>query len=348
MDTILITGGCGYIGSHTALHFLKHTDKKIIIVDNLSSGFLENFDYLDKKYPNRLVLEKIDLSDLASLEALFKKQNFSTLLHFAAALSVEESTRLPLWYYQNNTINTTNLFVLCLKYGVKKFIFSSTAAVYGEPKNLDNGITEDAHLMPINPYGASKMMSERILIDGLMDIQNKIGLKLGILRYFNVAGASMDNKDLFKNDGLGQRSKNATHLIKVALECATKKREKMAIFGTDYPTKDGTCIRDYIHIDDLASAHLCVHDYLDSIENGEFEIFNVGYGCGHSVKEVIENIKLITKQDFCIELKPPRAGDPAKLIANVEKIFKKTNWKPQFNSLETIIKSAYEWECYLS
>lgn len=348
MGTILITGGCGYIGSHTAQHFLKYTDAKIIILDNLSSGFLESFTYLNQKYPNRLSLERLDLSDLASLESLFKSQQFSAVLHFAAAISVEESTRLPFFYYQNNTINTANLFGFCLKYGVRKFIFSSTAAVYGDPEPMSSGIHEITKTAPINPYGVSKMMSERILMDTTRSLENPSGLKLGILRYFNVAGASMDNQNLAQNGGLGQRSKNATHLIKVALECATQKRERISIFGTDYPTPDGTCIRDYIHIDDLASAHLSVFHYLDTLQNRESEVFNVGYGKGYSVKEVIDSVKNTIGRDFQVEIEGPRTGDPAVLVANVEKILNKTDWKPQYDNLETIIKSAYEWEYYLS
>ena len=341
METILITGGCGYIGSHTIFHFLKNTKKNLIILDNLSTGFQENFDYLSKVFPNRLKLIQQDLGNQSMLEEIFKTSSIECVLHFAAALSVEESTQKPLHYYVNNTFNTLILIQTCIKFGVKNFIFSSTAAVYGEPKIPNSGITEDSLLSPINPYGASKMMSERIL----KDISQKENFNAVILRYFNVAGASMDNKNLDKNGGLGQRSKNATHLIKVALECATHKREKMAIFGTNYPTPDGTCIRDYIHIDDLASAHLHAYYYL--IEKQETEIFNVGYSQGYSVAEVIKEVKNVTGVDFKVEIKPPRCGDPASLIANNQKILEKTQWKPQFNQLSTIIKSAYEWECYL-
>ncbi len=341
MQNILITGGCGYIGSHTALCFLKNTNKNIVVVDNLSTGFRQNFDFLDKKFPGRLSLIEQDLKDVKSLEKLFKEKNFEMILHFAGALSVEESMRLPLFYYQNNTANTLSLTHLCVQYNVKKFIFSSTAAVYGEPANED-GITEDAPISPINAYGASKAMSERIL----QDSAKVSGLRVGILRYFNVAGANMDND--FKKGALGQRSKIATHLIKIATECASGKREKMAIFGTDYPTPDGTCIRDYIHIDDLASAHLQVADFLNSLNPAESEIFNVGYGRGYSVKEVVDLVKKVTQKDFVVTLQGRRSGDPAKLIANANKIRAKTRWTPKFASLEAIIKSAYVWECYLN
>ncbi|CBG39275.1 UDP-glucose 4-epimerase GalE [Helicobacter mustelae] len=331
MEKILVTGGCGYIGSHTLLEFLEQTDCEFLLIDDLSTGFRENLAFLQAKFPHRIEFFCLDLADHHEVEKIFSSQKIEGVLHFAAALSVEESTKNPLFYYKNNTLNTTFLLELCSKYQVSFFIFSSTAAVYGQP-DFDV-ISEDFPLQPINPYGASKMMSERIL----QDLSNTSDLKFGILRYFNVAGANSIGEM-----GLGQRSKNATHLIKVAVECATKKRTKMGVFGDDYPTKDGTCIRDYIHINDLASAHLSAYQFLK--HTGQSEIFNVGYSRGYSVKEIIESVKRVTKQDFLVEEMPRRAGDPAKLIANNQKILRLTNWRPKFDDIEMIIKSAYEWE----
>lgn len=340
MASILITGGCGYIGSHTLLEFLKNTNHNFLVVDNLSTGFIQNLQYLQNHFPNRITFFDLDLKETQKIEKIFQNHQIECVLHFAASLSVEESTRLPLDYYKNNTINTTHLIELCTKYNVNKFIFSSTAAVYGQPEGDFKAIDENFSLNPINPYGTSKMMSEFVL----KDTSKVYDLNYVILRYFNVAGANIDN-DFKALGGLGQRSKNATHLIKVALECASGKREKMGIYGTDYDTNDGTCIRDYIHINDLASAHLSAYNYL--VNEKKSNIFNVGYSKGYSVQEVIDKVKEVTKQDFLVEILERRAGDPAKLIANNEKILKSTDWKPKYNNLETIIQSAYNFELYL-
>ncbi len=341
MSYILVTGGCGYIGSHTVFEFLQKTQNKILIFDNLSTGFKENLIFLQQEFQDRVKFFEADLNHLEQLEEIFKKNQILCVLHFAASLIVEESTKNPLLYYQNNTLNTTHLIKLCIQYKVKNFIFSSTAAVYGEPKGVFDSIDENFSLSPINPYGNSKMMSEKIL----QDVSSVHDFCYIALRYFNVAGANAYHQDLIKKGGLGQRSKNATHLIKVAIECATKKREKMGIFGSDYPTEDGTCIRDYLHISDLASAHLSAFNYL--LKHQTSNIFNVGYSKGYSVAEVIDAVKRVTKQDFLVEKLPRRAGDPAKLIANNQKFLTLTDWKPQYNNLDFIIQSAYEWEKYL-
>ncbi|WP_104696906.1 MULTISPECIES: UDP-glucose 4-epimerase GalE [unclassified Helicobacter] len=341
MDTILVTGGCGYIGSHTILEFLEKTQNHIIIVDNLSTGFLDNFNYLKSIFKERITFLEINLNEIEKLEEVFRNNKIKCILHFAASLIVEESTKNPLLYYGNNVINTIYLAQLCIKYGVKNFIFSSTAAVYGEPKGNFEKINEDFFPCPINPYGSSKLMSEKIL----EDMSRVYDFNYIALRYFNVAGASMKNQLDIHKSGLGQRSKKATHLIKIALECAVGKREKMGIFGNDYDTEDGTCIRDYLHIDDLASAHLSAYDYL--LENKKSNIFNVGYSKGYSVAEVINAVKTITKQDFIVENQPRRLGDPAKLIADNKKILELTNWIPKYDNLNTIIQSAYEWEKYI-
>ncbi|MBR4141083.1 MAG: UDP-glucose 4-epimerase GalE, partial [Campylobacter sp.] len=229
----------------------------------------------------------------------------------------------------NNTANAINLIALCQKYGVKNFIFSSTAATYGEPET--GVVSEESPQNPINPYGRSKLMTEWVLKDAALANKN---FKYGILRYFNVAGASSDGL-------IGQNYPNATHLVKVATQTIVGKREKMSIFGDDYPTSDGTCVRDYIHVEDLAQAHLSVLRYL---QNNDSSVFNVGYGTGFSVKEVIECVKKISGVDFKVENAARRDGDPARLISNADKLKAKTDWTPKHNNLEEIVQSALNWE----
>lgn len=345
MAHILLTGASGYIGSHTAYNLLKHSDYHLVIVDNLSTGFVENIAFLQERFPNRVEFVESNINDLSRLKPLMQRYSFSAIMHFAASLIVPESVEKPLLYYTNNTLNTTNLIALCVECGISKFIFSSTAAVYGEPEPKFVPLDESTPLLPINPYGASKMMSERVLADVAKAHSD---FHFIALRYFNVAGASSDNTQALLNakKGLGQRSKNATHLIKVACECACGKRESMHIFGTDYPTNDGTCLRDYIHIDDLAMAHLEALEYLEAHKRSN--VFNVGYANAYSVREVINALKRISGVDFKVVESARRAGDPAKLYANNAKILELTRWKPRFNDLDFIIKSAYEWEKSLS
>lgn len=318
---ILITGGAGYIGSHVvrALGKLGHD---LIIYDNLSTGHEQAVTF------GELVVG--DLNDRAKLEALFAEKKFEAVLHFAGSIVVPESISEPLRYYQNNTINSHQLISLCQKYQVNKFIFSSTAAVYGMPK--DGVCREDSETNPINPYGQSKLMTEHMLRDTSAAYKN---FRYVALRYFNVSGADPDGK-------VGQSFPQATHLIKAACEAATGKREKMDLFGTDYPTKDGSCIRDYIHVTDLAEAHAKALAYLS--QGGESQILNAGYGHGFSVKEVIARVKELTGVDFKVVESPRRPGDPASLTAEVELIGKVTGWKPQYDDLNVIIKSAYQWE----
>lgn len=336
MKHILFTGAAGYIGSHTTLAFLANSDCKITIIDNLQSGFMENVAFLKMNFEDRIAFIKMDLGDYSAMQNLFKNNKFDAVVHFAASLIVPESVQKPLFYYSNNTKNTLNLITLCVEFGINRFIFSSTAAVYGEPKIIP--VSEDSPLLPINPYGASKMMSEMILRDSAVAHSD---FRFVALRYFNVAGA-YHNNDYIKKQGIGQMSANATHLIKVACECAVGKRECMCIFGDDYETKDGSCIRDYIHIDDLANAHLSAFEFLEG--GNKSEVFNVGYGEGYSVKEVVKKVKEISGVDFRAILAPRREGDPAELISNNAKILAKTSWRPKFNDIDFIIKSAYEWE----
>ncbi|CAM3542397.1 UDP-glucose 4-epimerase GalE [Helicobacter sp. UBA3407] len=333
MQIYFFTGAAGYIGSHTAYYFLKNSDCKIVIFDNLSSGFRENVEFLMQTFPQRVEFVQGDLGDSMALENVLKSCCFDAIIHFAASLIVQESVQNPLKYFQNNVANTTNLLQITQKFAINKFLFSSTAAVYGEPKE-HSPIQESAIPNPINPYGESKLMIEKILY--ALQVANP-NFKSVILRYFNVAGALMD-----KQGALGQRTKNATHLIKVACECATNKRAKMQIFGSDYETRDGTCIRDYIHIDDLASAHFFALQSL--LESQTSEIYNVGYGKGFSVKEVIDCVKKVSGKDFVVESAKRREGDPSVLVSDNHKILSKTKWQPQFNQLEMICRSAYLWE----
>lgn len=317
---ILITGGAGYIGSHVvkALGLLKHD---ITIYDNLSTGHREAVTYGD------LVVG--DLADHQKLDELFASKKFEAVLHFAGSIVVPESVVEPLKYYQNNTVNSHFLLSLCKKHNVKQFIFSSTAAVYGMPK--DGVCREDSELAPINPYGQSKLMTELML----KDFAASSDFRFVALRYFNVSGADPEGK-------LGQSFPQATHLIKVASEAACGKREKLDIFGTDYATNDGTCVRDYIHVTDLADAHVKALEYL--AQGGKSEILNCGYGHGFSVKEVIGRVKEITGVDFTVKECVRRAGDPASLTAKVDRIHQVIGWKPKYDDLNIIIKSAYEWE----
>ncbi len=328
---ILVTGGAGYIGSHVAKLLLEDTDHDLTIIDNLSTGFMETIDTLKRIRDFGFI--KADLSDWSEIEGIFMALKFDAVIHFAASLIVPESVEKPTKYYMNNTANGTNLIDLCLKYGVKRFIFSSTAAVYGDPdpEEAEEGIKEDFLTNPINPYGKSKLFIEHVLKDAAFANPD---FKYVVFRYFNVAGASLDLK-------IGQRTKNATHLIKVAAQTALGKRDKMFIFGDDYPTRDGTCIRDYIHVVDLARAHINAIGYLDKNDS---DVFNVGYGNGYTVKEVIDTMKRVSGVDFPVEITGRRPGDPAVLVANNEKIKRKMGFEPEYDSLEIICKTALEWE----
>ncbi len=323
---ILVTGGAGYIGSHVVKLLGDDTDHSITVVDNLSTGRRESVLYGN--------LIEADLSDFSRMDEIFREGNFDAVIHFAAFIVVPESVRFPVKYYMNNTVNTTNLVNLCLKYNVGKFIFSSTASVYGETET--GVVNETTPTAPINPYGMSKLMSERVLIDASYANEN---FNYAILRYFNVAGADPDGK-------IGQCFPNATHLIKVACEAALGKRESLSIFGADFPTEDGTGVRDYIHVTDLASAHVEALNYLE--KEKESNIFNCGYGNGFSVKQVLAAVKEVSGTDFKIEVTERREGDPAKVVADNGKILSMTGWKPELDDLRFIVKTALEWEKKLS
>ncbi|WP_122894160.1 UDP-glucose 4-epimerase GalE [Arcobacter peruensis] len=330
---ILITGAAGYIGSHVVKQLIEETNYEIIIIDNLCTGFEDTIKTLNSLDANhkRIKFYNQDLSIWNEVEEVFKENEIKEIIHFAASLVVPESVELPLKYYLNNTANTSNLVSLAVKYGIKKFIFSSTAATYGEPDKKFIPVNETCPTSPINPYGNSKLFSESVIKDTAFANED---FKFVILRYFNVAGADVREK-------IGQSTLNATHLIKVAAEAALGKREKMAIFGDDYDTEDGTCIRDYIHVQDLADAHLKALEYL---ELNPSDTFNCGYGYGYSVKEVIETMKKVSGVDFHVDIVPRRAGDPSTLISDNTKIKTKMNWVPKYNDLELICKTALEWE----
>lgn len=323
--SVLVSGGCGYIGSHVVRQ-LSEAGHRVVVYDNLSTGFADALLYGEQ-------LIRADLADHAALEEAFRTHGFKTVLHFAASIVAPESVSLPLKYYGNNTRNTLGLLERCVRFGVERFIFSSTAAVYGYP---EGGVaSEESLLAPINPYGTSKLMSEWML----RDTGAAHGMKYVALRYFNVAGADPQVR-------IGQRTPEATHLIKVACQTALGQRPRTAIYGTDYPTPDGTGIRDYIHIEDLAAAHLAALGYLD--RGGESTAINVGYGAGSSVREVLAMVKQVSGVGFEVVEEDRRPGDPACLIARAEKIRALTDWQPRYNSLQTIVEDAWRWESALA
>lgn len=318
---ILVTGGAGYIGSHV-VNALGEAGYDVLTFDNLSTGNSWAVLYGD------IVIA--DLSDKDTLRKAILNFKPQAVMHFAASIVVSESVKEPLKYYKNNTLNTINLIDVMQENRIDKFIFSSTAAVYGIPQIIP--VNEDAPMNPINPYGSSKMMTELVLKD--LAAADK-EFRYVSLRYFNVAGADGKGR-------IGQAYKEATHLITRALKTAKGEFDRLQIFGTDYSTPDGTCIRDYIHVDDLANAHVLALKYL--INGGKSEIFNCGYGHGYSVKEVVDAAKKVTQTDFKVEQTNRRQGDPPVLIADSSKIKEKLLWTPKYDNLQYIIKTAWDWE----
>lgn len=324
-EKILVTGGCGYIGSHVVRQ-LSEAGHQVVVYDNLSTGFRDALI-------NGEELIQADLADHEMLQEAFRQHRFATVLHFAAAIVAPESVAQPLKYYGTNTRNTLGLLETCVRFGVQRFILSSTAAVYGYPEG--GSASEESVLAPINPYGTSKLMSEWML----RDVAAAHGLQYVALRYFNVAGADPQAR-------MGQRTPEATHLIKVACQAALGQRQHVAIYGNDYPTPDGTGIRDYIHIEDLAAAHLAALRYLQ--EGGSSTAINVGYGRGCSVREVLAVVKQVSGSDFKVVEEGRRPGDPACLIAQAEKIGRLTDWQPRYNDLRKIVEDAWRWESKLA
>ncbi|MGD0659428.1 MAG: UDP-glucose 4-epimerase GalE [Syntrophorhabdales bacterium] len=321
---VFVTGGAGYIGSHV-VKALGGEGHEILVYDNLSTG--HDWAVLS----GRLV--EGDLADPVFLNRAIGEFRPDAVIHFAASIQVEESVRKPLSYYRNNVANTLNLLDAMTENGVEFLVYSSTAAVYGIPEKMP--VHETAELKPINPYGASKMMIERVLAD----LASSRDFAYVALRYFNVAGADPDG-------AIGQAYKEATHLITRALKTARGESQKLSIFGTDYPTPDGTCIRDYIHVNDLAAAHLRALDYLrKSHAAGQM---NCGYGHGFSVKEVVAAAKRVTGVDFRVEEAARRPGDPPALTADSSLLREKTGWAPQYDDLDFIVRTAWNWELKLA
>ncbi len=318
---ILITGGAGYIGSHTVHTFLD-AGYQVVVVDNLSTG-------LHRLLPDKISFHEGNVGDKKFMEEVFSRYKIDTVLHFAGSIIVSESVENPLKYYENNTAVSLSLLQLCVQKKVRNFIFSSTAAVYGN--NPQHVMREDSALYPASPYASSKLMTETMI----RDVAAVTDLNFIILRYFNVAGADPEGRT-------GQVKRNATHLIKVACEAALGMRDHIDIYGTDYNTPDGTCIRDYIHVSDLAQAHLKAYEYM---KNGAVKkIFNCGYGVGFSVKEVIEAVEKVVGGQIKKNSVERRAGDPVSLIADPTALKNETGWSPKHNDLHAIISSAMQWE----
>jgi UDP-glucose 4-epimerase len=319
--TILVTGGAGYIGSHV-VHELADAGERVVVLDDLSAG-------VRGLVPGGVPLVVGDCGDRDLLDALIGEHKVTAIVHFAGSVIVPESVREPLRYYQNNTMNSRTLIEAAVAGRVPHFIFSSTAAVYGNPAQVP--VTEDAPPQPISPYGWSKLMSERMLAD----VSAAHGLASVALRYFNVAAADPALRT-------GQPSLQGTHLIKVAVQTALGLRNKMDIYGTDYPTPDGTCIRDYIHVTDLARAHTAALRYLRA--GGGTVTLNCGYGRGASVREVIQSVKRIAGTDFRVDTAPRRPGDPAVVVAAANRIRALLDWRPALDRLDTIVSHALAWE----
>lgn len=320
MSTILVTGGAGYIGSHVVRQ-LGERGERVVVLDNLSTGFRSAVLH------GELVVG--DTGDPVLVSRLLEDHGIDTVLHFAAHIVVPESVANPLKYYRNNTANTRTLLECAVQAGVRHFIFSSTAAVYGMPPG--GAASEDSPTQPINPYGLSKLMSEWML----RDVAAVTALRYVALRYFNVAGADPEGR-------IGQSTPEATHLIKVACEAVTGKRTHVAIFGTDYDTQDGTCIRDYIHVEDLASAHLRALDYLRA--GGDSATLNCGYGNGFSVREVLDAVDRVSGTKLVRREEARRAGDPPRLVAKADRIRQVLGWTPGHDNLDHIVRTALAWE----
>jgi UDP-glucose 4-epimerase len=317
---VLVTGGAGYIGS-VAVSKLLDADHEVVVFDNLSKGHRESV-------ASRAALMVGDVGDRAALDNVFQKVLPEAVMHFAAWIEAGESMQDPAKYFRNNSVNTLNLLECMVAQGVKRFVFSSTAALYGEPERTP--ICESDTLRPTNVYGESKLLVEQML-----EWFHRIhGLSYASLRYFNAAGAT---------ETLGEQHHPETHLIPIILQAAVGERPHISIYGTDYPTPDGTSVRDYIHVSDLASAHVLAVEALGSVDGPKQLIYNLGNGRGFSVREVIEAARTVTGCAIAVKEAPRRPGDPAVLVASSEKIRKELGWSPQYPELDTIIRSAWEW-----
>jgi UDP-glucose 4-epimerase len=321
--SILVTGGAGYIGSHVVLQ-LRERGETVVVLDDLSRGFRQSVG------ATPLIVG--DMGDRALVTRLLREHGVDTVIHFAAFTIVPESVRDPLKYYANNVCGTRNLLQCCAESGVRHVVFSSSAAVYGTPSG--DLAAEDSPTAPINSYGTSKLVSEWML----RDLALASALRYVALRYFNVAGSDMGGR-------IGQATPGATLLIKVASEAIVGKRPHVSIFGTDYPTPDGTGIRDYIHVEDLAAAHLAALDYLR--RDGASAVLNCGYGHGYSVRQVLDSVQRVSGRRLAIREEARRAGDPAVLVAKADRIRALLGWRPKLDDLDTIVRSSLDWEAKL-
>jgi UDP-glucose 4-epimerase len=319
--TVLVTGGAGYIGSHMVLA-LAEAGESVVVVDNLATGFSTSL-------PEGVPLFIGDAADENLVEGVIEAHGIESIVHFAGSVVVPESMRHPLAYYRNNTMTTRSLLNTAVKCGVSRFVFSSTAAVYGNPERMP--VTEDAPTRPLSPYGSSKLMTEIML----HDVAAAHDLNYVVLRYFNVAGADPLSR-------IGLATAGATHLMKIAVEAATGQRAKIDVYGTDYPTPDGSCVRDFIHVSDLAQAHRAALSHLRS--GGHSTTLNCGYGRGYSVLETIEAVRRVSGRNFAVQYAPRRPGDIMTMIADTSRIASTLDWTPQYEDLETIAAHALAWE----
>ncbi|MFT0848794.1 UDP-glucose 4-epimerase GalE [Actinomycetaceae bacterium L2_0104] len=317
---IVVLGGAGYIGSHTVYELIE-AGRDVVVIDNLLTGFAQAVHPDARFY-------RVDIRDRAALDEIFEREDIEGVIHFAASSQVGESMEDPLKYYDNNVHGTIVLLQAMREHGIDKIVFSSTAATYGEPESVP--IMESDRTEPTNCYGDTKLTMEKIM--GWVGRAH--GLRSVALRYFNAAGAHESGR-------IGEAHGPETHLIPLILQVPNGQRESIGVFGTDYPTKDGTCIRDYIHVSDLAQAHIQAIDYL--IDGGESQVLNLGSGQGFSVNEMIEVARRVTGHPIPVQVSPRRAGDPAQLVASSEKARRVLGWKPQFDDVEAIVSSAWKW-----
>ena len=317
---ILVLGGAGYIGSHTVYELID-AGRDVVVVDNLLTGFRQAVHPKARFY-------QADIRDRAAMDKVFEAEDIEGVVHFAASSQVGESMTDPLKYYDNNLYGTTVLLQSMVAHGVKKIVFSSTAATYGEPESVP--ILESDKTQPTNCYGETKLAMERMM----SWVSRAHGLKYVALRYFNACGAHISG-------AIGEAHDPETHLVPIILQVPNGKRDHVSIFGDDYPTKDGTCVRDYIHVSDLAQAHVLALDYL--LKGGDNNVFNLGNGVGFTVKEVIDTARAVTGHPIPAQVSPRRAGDPAQLIASSAKAVEVLGWKPKYNDLSTIISTAWKW-----
>ena len=317
---ILVLGGAGYIGSHTVYELID-AGRDVVVVDNLLTGFRQAVHPKARFY-------QADIRDRAAMDKVFEAEDIEGVVHFAASSQVGESMTDPLKYYDNNLYGTTVLLQSMVAHGVKKIVFSSTAATYGEPESVP--ILESDKTVPTNCYGETKLAMERMM----SWVSRAHGLKYVALRYFNACGAHISG-------AIGEAHDPETHLVPIILQVPNGKRDHVSIFGDDYPTKDGTCVRDYIHVSDLAQAHVLALDYL--LKGGDNNVFNLGNGVGFTVKEVIDTARAVTGHPIPAKVSPRRAGDPAQLIASSAKAVEVLGWKPKYNDLSTIISTAWKW-----